>query len=462
MKILNTRRKFAQKMFEELKKILSEVIKKFPDKRKGNNKQYSMEEIGMAAFSIFYMQSPSFLAHQKLLEESQGSSNAKTLFDLEKIPTDNHIRDILDEVGPQHLNDVFKAAFSLVKTSEYYKNLTGINGTKLLALDGTWYHSSEKIHCKNCTIIEHRNGKKTYAHVAVTPVFVGPNKQHVIPLAPEFVVPQDGSKKQDCEINAAKRFIAKNENLAKEEDITILGDDLYAKQPFCTQVKKAGFHFLFVCKPQSHKILAEWIQILDKEKDLATVSFSKTKNTKKFHYTYKYANNVPLRDSEDTLKVNYCEVAIINDKKKIIYKNSFITDHEITADNVVDIVKSGRARWKVENENNNILKTKGYNLEHNFGHGAKHLSSLLMTMNLLSFLFHTILEIFDPLFAALRDKLPSRKIFFDHLKALTCYLIFKNWNCLLSFMIDGLQNPMSLDMLFKYCLSAKKSLSPKQ
>jgi len=43
-------------------------------------------------------------------------------------------------------------------------------------------------------------------------------------------------------------------------------------------------------------------------------------------------------------------------------------------------VRDGRACWKVENENNNDLKTKGYHLEHNSGHGSKHLAALLLSL----------------------------------------------------------------------------------
>ena len=83
---------------------------------------------------------------------------------------------------------------------------------------------------------------------------------------------------------------------------------------------------------------------------------------------------------------------------------------EITQVNAVEMVEAGRTRWKVENENNNTLKTKGYHLEHNFGHGKKHLSSLLATMNLLAFLVHTLLEQMDSRYQLIRTKLPTRKI----------------------------------------------------
>jgi len=92
---------------------------------------------------------------------------------------------------------------------------------------------------------------------------------------------------------------------------------------------------------------------------------------------------------------------------------------------VAAVVASGRARWKIENENNNTLKTKGYHFEHNFGHGKQFLSSLLATLILLAFLLHTLLDLMDNKFCLLLQKLPSRRRLFDDMKALTtvCALI---------------------------------------
>jgi hypothetical protein len=156
-------------------------------------------------------------------------------------------------------------------------------------------------------------------------------------------------------------------------------------------------------------------------------------------YTYKYANEVPLRDTDDALMVNWVEFTITKEDGKVLYKNAFITNHKITDRNVETIVSGGRSRWKVENENNNTLKTKGYNLEHNYGHGKRHLSSLLATLNLLAFLFHTVLDLVDDNYKLIRKALPSRKTFFDDLRALTRYICFDNWSHLLAFMIRGLE-----------------------
>lgn len=156
-------------------------------------------------------------------------------------------------------------------------------------------------------------------------------------------------------------------------------------------------------------------------------------------YTYRYLNGVPLRDSNDALWVNWCELTVTRPDGKVNYTNSFATNHTLSDENVADIVLAGRTRWKVENENNNTLKTKGYNLEHNFGHGKQHLSSFLDSLNILSLLFHTLLELPDLKYKLLRFHLPTHKTFFDDLRALTRYMYFDSWDHLLTFMLKGLE-----------------------
>jgi hypothetical protein len=145
-----------------------------------------------------------------------------------------------------------------------------------------------------------------------------------------------------------------------------------------------------------------------------------------------------LRDGDDALVVNWCELTTTREDGKLTYQNAFATNHPITAANVAEIVRAGRTRWKVENENNNTLKTKGYHLTHNFGHGKQHLSALLATLNLLAFLCHTLLDLLDSSYQRLRQFLP-RKTFFDDLRALTRYLCFDSWEALMAFMIKGLE-----------------------
>ncbi len=435
--------------FDHIVSFLRSTFAGLSDKRTGSNIQYTMEDVGLTAFSVFFTQSPSFLAHQKAMEENRGKSNAQTLFQAGKIPTDNHVRDLLDHVAPQELYPVYDEAYRALRQQGILDTFQAVHGTELIALDGTWYFSSqsEHIHCENCSCIHHRNGEVTHYHSAITPVIVGPGQPYAIPLRPEFIVPQDGHEKQDCEINAAKRWLDANGARYHTGNQTLLGDDLYAHQPFCRKVLQNNYHFIFVCKPPSHKYLYEWLGEMETEPDIRTLK-KRVKNKKNHweQHTYRYVNNVPLVEGEGALRVNWCEVTITS-KGKQTYHSAFITDWTITDENVAGIVTAGRARWKIENENNNTLKRRGYHLDHNFGHGKKYLSSTLATLNILAFLLHGLLTFCDEAYRMIRNKLPTKQIFFDHVRCLTCYHCFPSWTAMMDFMMRGLEiGPYEIDV----------------
>jgi hypothetical protein len=426
--------------FEDLVGHLRKALAGLPDRRTGSNLSYSMEDFGMSAFSVFFTQSPSFLAHQAVMERTRGGSNAGSFFGIGRIPCDNQIRTMLDPVAPEALFPVYDHIYDTLREHGILGRFTGIHGSTLIALDGTWYHSSEKVHCACCSTLEHKSGAITYYHSAVTPVLVAPGQPEVVALRPEFIVPQDGHNKQDCEVAASKRWL--DQNAARYRSggpVTLLGDDLYAHQPLCRRALLHDLHFLFVCKPESHKTLYDWVDLLQPGPDLRTLRVRIRPGSQWHTCVYRWANGVPLADGDDALKVNWCEVTVSDKNGDLLYRNSWITDWPIDEDNVESMVLSGRARWKIENENNNTLKTKGYHLEHNFGHGKKHLSSLLATMNILAFLFHTVLGFSDDRYRLVRAALPSRATFFQHMNALSHYLHFPSWNGLLRFMMRGLE-----------------------
>ena len=155
---------------------------------------------------------------------------------------------------------------------------------------------------------------------------------------------------------------------------------------------------------------------------------------------YRWLHDVLLLDGKETLAVNWFELTVVNATTGAqLYHNSFITNHRVTADNVAEVAQAGRGRWKIENENNNVLKTKGYHIEHNFGHGQQYLAALMLSLNLLAFLFHTVLEWSDAKYTLLRQVLARRQTFFDDIRALMRYLVFDSWQHLIEFMIRGLE-----------------------
>jgi len=193
--------------FSDVVKRLRTTFESFPDRRTGKNTNYTMTDAGLSAFSVFFMQSPSFLDFQRTMQETQGKNNAQTLFGIFQIPTDNHIRSLLDAVEPTAVYPLFDFIFDGFQRAGVIDSFRTKDRQLLLALDGTQYFSSQKLHGACCSNKTHGNGKVSYSHTVVTPVLVNPDSDKVIPLAPEFIRPQDGHENQDCEINASLRWL---------------------------------------------------------------------------------------------------------------------------------------------------------------------------------------------------------------------------------------------------------------
>ena len=360
----------------------------------------------MAASSVFFTQSSSFLEHQRLMKSNKGKDNAESLFYIKEIPCDNQIRNLLDPIPASKIFVRFQEVYQWLERQGIIKKLLYLDEGILIALDGTEYFYSNKINCPHCNVRQHRNGTTTYFHGCVTPTVVSPNRKQVISLEPEFIKKQDGYEKQDCENAAVKRWLNKNPQNRYGYPVTLLGDDLYSHKPICKLALKPGYNFIFVCLDTFHKTLYEWVDFLDKNGDVKTVEKREWDGLKNLIYRYRHADRVPLKDEELSLEVNWCEVTVINEKTpEILYKNNWVTNDQITEKNVENIVKAGRSRWKIENESNNVLKNHGDNLEHNFGHGQNHLCEFLLCLNLLAFLFHTVLDLVNSTYQKIRELL---------------------------------------------------------
>lgn len=433
--------------FDNLVEIFHKQLEKLPDYRKAsNNTTYEIKDGALGAFAVFFTQSPSFLAYQKRMEERKGKSNAESLFGIEKTPSMPQIRNLLDAVEANNLYEIFRKTLSKLKKGGKLSKYRDIEGTILLAIDGMQYYSSQKINCEQCYRHKLANGEIQYSHSVITPVIVKGGMKEVIPLEPEFILPQDGHDKQDCETQAMKRWLKRCGQIYSPYKMTLLGDDIYAHQPLCEAVLAEGFNFIFVCKPGSHHTLYHWLDFLQAkpEEKLPTITERHWNGRYAEIWTYRYMNDLPLRDGADALYVNWCELTISReDTGEQLYHNSWVTNFELDDFIVKEVAQAGRARWKVENENNNVLKNRGYHIGHNFGHGKQHLSTTLLTLNLLAFLFHTVLHLVDVKYQLLRDYLSAREQFFNDIKTLTRYLFFDSWDDLLNFMISQLEIPIS-------------------
>jgi len=119
-------------------------------------------------------------------------------------------------------------------------------------------------------------------------------------------------------------------------------------QPFCQDAIERGFDVLVVCKPSSHPLLYEWVADFERTDKVQKIERTYWDGKQRFTECLRYVNQVPLRDSDDSLLLNWCEVTISNAKGEVSYKNAWVTTHLITNENVAEIVTAGRTRWKIE------------------------------------------------------------------------------------------------------------------
>src|SRR5664279_4276247 len=335
----------------------------FPDKRKGDDATYTMTDIGLSAFSLFFMQSESFLSYQRALEEGRKTSNCRTLFGMAKIPTDNHIRSMLDPVHPSHLQGAFDQVIKTLGDHNGMAAFKRLGGRTLIALDGTEYFCSQKLGCPHCLTRKRSNGKLESHHSMLSATVVAQGHAKVVPLMPEFIAPQDGAEKQDCERNAVKRWFGKHHARLAPLRPIYLGDDLFACEPVAKMVCDAGGDFIFTCKPGSHAALYDFIDGAEPFRHTEKVANRKTKDT----HRYRWFEAVPLRDGKDAMLVNWIGFEIFDAKGRVKYSMAWVTSLPVTKQNVAEIVACGRTRWKIENEGFNVMKNHGYEFEHNFG-----------------------------------------------------------------------------------------------
>ena len=199
---------------------------------KGKNTRYAINDAALGAFAVFFTQSPSFLAYQRTMQHAKGRSNAESLLRMGAIPCDNQIRTWLDPVAPAQLFPVFAEVYAALDGAGHLASWRGFADQLLIALDGTEYFASQEIHCGRCSQRTHANGQVTYVHQAITPVMVAPGKHTVITLEPEFITPQDGHAKQDCEQVAAKRWIERQAGRYRQSPSSVMISTV--NNPFAT------------------------------------------------------------------------------------------------------------------------------------------------------------------------------------------------------------------------------------
>jgi len=418
MKIKMRKRLSAAGLLEAVRTRFTRI----PDRLSGRT-MYPLSNCLMSALAMFSLKYRSLLQFDQAAgDEPALYHNLHSLFGVDQVPSDTYMRERLDGLLPQRLRRAFKACFSAVQRGKALNLFEFMDGYYLVSNDGTGFFHSDNVHCEHCCEKHHRNGRVSYYHQIMSTVLVHPDQSVVLPLALEPIIKQDGLNKNDCERNASKRLLTALRAMHPKLKMVILEDGLHSNAPHIELLKSLHFRYIIGAKPSDHQWLFEWVK--------ASQCETATHERAGTHYEFRWLNNIPLNESNEALRVNFLECHEISPKgKQQVF--SWVTDFVITRHNVFQLMQGGRARWKIENETFNTLKTQDYHFEHNFGHGYQHLSTVMAYLMMLAFLIDQIQQLCCPQFQAALKHCRMRRIrLWERLRGMFYTCTIDSWEAL--------------------------------
>lgn len=405
-------------------------FEKITDHR-SNNIKIPLADALMSAFAMFSLKDTSLLAFE---DRRSGDTNLNTIYKIDTVPCDTQMRTILDGVDPSDIEPLFSDIFRQLQRGKALKNMVFMDGYYLLSVDGTGYFSSNTVHCNSCSVkTNSKTGEITYYHQMLGAAIVHPDHREVIPLAPEPIIKQDGVEKNDCERNASKRFLDKLRKVHPQLRLIVTEDGLSSNAPHIHELEKHQLHYIVGVKKGDHAFLFDYIDSVVNKDLITEIEYEDNGIIRRF----RFINKVPLNASNQDLLVNFAEYWETTPKKTMHF--SWVTDLQVTEENVYKIMRGGRARWKIENETFNTLKNQGYNFEHNYGHGDKNLSVVFAMLMMLAFLVDQAQQLTCQLFRSVWKKLGSKRSLWEKIRFLYFGFKFDSMESILTALLYGFE-----------------------
>jgi len=393
-----------------LVKLVRGAFKQIPEHR--HDPQISLADALMSGFAVFALKAPSLLAFEQ--QRRADAFNLTSLFGIQAIPSDTHMRAILDDVDPGALRPAFTAVFRQLQRGKVLEDFVFWQGHYLIACDGTTYHSSEKVCCPCCLDKKSRNGVVTYYHQLLGIAIVHPDHKEVIPLCPEAIVKQDGTSKNDGERSATRRALEHFRREHPHLPVIFVEDALSANAIHLQDLRSHRVHFILGVKPGSHAFLFEQMQTAHEQGRTNVLTLEDEQGV--LHH-FRWLTDVALNKSHADERVHLLEYWEIG-AQGVRRHFSWITDLEVHEHSVWHLMRGGRGRWHIENETFNTLKNQGYHFEHNFGHGDKNLSVVFALLMMLAFLVDQVQQLCDDAFRAVWHKLASKRLLWERMRSL--------------------------------------------
>ena len=394
----------------------------------------SWQDCIMSGLAIFGLKFPSLLQFEEKKGDAVIRRNLRNLYHVKEAPSDTCLRERLDMLSPKNFRRSFKTIFAFLQRGKVLEKYLYLGKYYLISIDGTGQYSSGSVHCKNCCEKHHRSGEITYYHQMLGASIVHPDERVVIPLAPEPIVKEDGTNKNDCERNASKRLLNDLRREHPHLKAIIVEDALASNYPHLKLLDDLKLEYVIGIKKGDHDFLFDWIKHA-KAKEIVT-------NRDGVKHSFSYVNGVPLNDKHFDYKVNVLEYweEKPNGKKQYF---SWVTSFEITDENVFELMRAGRARWKIENETFNTLKNQGYNFEHNYGHGKNNLCSVMTMLMLLAFLIDQVQMLCCDLYKKVKKKFGPWYAVFENIRVMFRTIVWDNWTEFYELLLEPETHPPS-------------------
>ena len=419
--------------FQPLVHELRQVFAKAPEWRDTGKIDYPLVDVAVSGLAMMFLQDPGLLPFQQRLQEKNGSSNLRNFFSVSQVPRETQFRDLLDSFDFHCLMAGLRRGITLLESTRAWLGFRNLDGRFIVALDGTEYFQSEKIHCEHCLERHHKDGRVEYYHQLLVAALIHPVTGQALPMCVEEIRRDDGTTKQDCEINAASRLLPRLAKTYCHLDMIIIGDSLYSKTPFMELARSLKLNFILVAQPGDHRHLQEEIAGIRLAEGITRME--QPGEGKIANRIYEFAHEVPLFSST-TATAHWVEYSELMTSGKAGYHNAWVTSLKPTRKNIQPIVATGRHRSSIENQTFNALKNHGFHFEHNFGHGKKFLRINFLLLNLLAFMMHQLLSIGDQLYIEAKTWKGSVRQFIEHIRWATRMVLWPNWTILLNHFLD--------------------------
>ncbi|MES0447285.1 MAG: hypothetical protein ABUJ92_12140 [Desulfobacterales bacterium] len=391
-------------------------FEKIQDHR-NSNATIPLADALMSGFAVFSLKDPSLLAFDE--RRTWCSHNLMTVYNINQIPCDTALREILDNLDPVDLRPIFKMIFQKLQRGKALEKLVFMEGCYLLNLDGTGYFSSTKRHSPACNEkVDAKTGEVIGYYLQILgAAIVHPDYKVVIPICPEPINKQDGIKKNDCERNAAKRFLADLRREHPHLPLIINEDALSSNAPHIADLEKYNLHYILGVKEGDHTFLFQYVDTAIEKGEATEFTLDDTEKPH-IRHSFRFLNGVPLNKSNQDTLVNFIEYWEENTTTGKTQRFCWITDFIVTDENVFLIMRGGRARWKIENETFNTLKNQGYGFGHNYGLGKNNLSTVFVLLMMLAFLVDQALQLCCVLFNEVWKKVKSKRQLWEDIRSM--------------------------------------------